>query len=1145
MKRLQFLGNTSSSSVGTGPELDFSTLQTLYGRQQQIEQLKKIYDSVSSDQGHALSTQVVLVHGPSGTGKTTVCRFFEQVVSPIYVEGKFDQLSNEPYCAFSQAFTKLSDVLAKTERRELSKIQESYRSEEDSEMEVLSRKLSLLPTASDTTSADDDHDLMTDSAFARIKPSALERRAVSLSLKALSAPLTRTESCPPAIALEALGRKTSVEPLVRCDRSIVSMQSTAETVDTKGSISSIVPGMARLIQAKSTVPRHSVDRLKHSFRSFLRAICSPSKPVVLCLRGLQWADDPSLQLLHYLARDSKCHGLIIIGCYRDDEVLPPRFQTTLRRMKTHGNVTSMALENLKQQDLHRVIADVTLTSNTPSKSAELSEVVYQKTHGNAFFAIEFLRMLVHGKYLWMNYASGEFEFDVAKIRSETHVTENVADLIADKLRSLPETAQNALLVGACLGAHCDLEVIAAILGITISEVTLCLKGAAKELLIEMTEVDSFKWAHDKIQQLAYDLLPDLGERPAFHLKVGKVLKQLAESSDKEWTLFMAAEHLNRAVGLITEPRDTMDLILLNIRAAELASEKSALIPASEFLVASLSLMGDSDSRWKSHYDLAMRVSIQLADIECILGRFGSCEVLIWQVLFNAKSLEEKIPAYFSQVDSFTAQGNVTEAVNLSVTTLKMLGEPIGRNPNKLQVHLELKAVRRILKGVTDQQILQLPPMEDAKKIAAMQMMLKTARLSWLIGRKTLTHLLFLRSLRLTFRHGQTPESAESFLGLGIICGNTLDYTAATHYGDLAVAMVEQNENLNHAARPLLLYLMFVHHLKNPLQQCLDPMISAYKTAMNSGDIDVAHECVANYVAIYVIVGLPLVSIEDDAHKFVEQLSSYNRRLSLWLLRIYWQCILCFMGECSTNPVILTGKAMDQEEATNELVVTDQWDPLRALWTMRMILAYHFGDFELAEDMGTRLVDSGLSNCHFFAGAQYGYLALTKLALARDAPIREQKVLVRDADKHMAVMNGMLNAQNLNVYHLFQFCVAERAALHPGADINEIKILYGKAIANASRSGILHDAALANERAGLFVSQRGDLDEAKFYFERAIELYSYWGAKAKVSQIQTKYKLSQEFVERKRLTEGFLARKKFSQEEADKHKTVFFKACSEE
>jgi predicted ATPase len=113
--------------------------------------------------------------------------------------------------------------------------------------------------------------------------------------------------------------------------------------------------------------------MERSFRSFLRAICLPSKPVLLCLRGLQWADEQSLQLLQYLVRDSECHGLIIVVCYRDDDEGPYHLEEALHRMERRKNVTKIHLENSKRTDLHQLVADVTRTSANLSKTEELSQ----------------------------------------------------------------------------------------------------------------------------------------------------------------------------------------------------------------------------------------------------------------------------------------------------------------------------------------------------------------------------------------------------------------------------------------------------------------------------------------------------------------------------------------------------------------------------------------------------------------------------------------------------------------------------------------------------------------------------------------------------------------------------------------------------
>jgi predicted ATPase len=66
------------------------------------------------------------------------------------------------------------------------------------------------------------------------------------------------------------------------------------------------------------------------------------------------------------------------------------------------------------------------------------KIIYQKTDGNPFFTIQFIRMLHEEDYFQMNYLTCEFEFDVSRIKMETNVAENVADLISGKLRALPE-----------------------------------------------------------------------------------------------------------------------------------------------------------------------------------------------------------------------------------------------------------------------------------------------------------------------------------------------------------------------------------------------------------------------------------------------------------------------------------------------------------------------------------------------------------------------------------------------------------------------------------------------------------------------------------------------------------------------------------
>jgi hypothetical protein len=94
--------------------------------------------------------------------------------------------------------------------------------------------------------------------------------------------------------------------------------------------------------------------------------------------------------------------------------------------------------------------------------------------------------------------------------------------------------------------------------------------------------------------------------------------------------------------------------------------------------------------------------------------------------------------------------------------------------------------------------------------------------------------------------------------------------------------------------------------------------------------------------------------------------------------------------------------------------------------------------------------------------------------------------------------------NPNTGHLVKLLDAEILATHKHYDTNQIKSLFDSSIAKANRAGLIHNAALANERAGDFFLKEGDLYWAEHYLGQSKSLYADWGAAAKVSQIERKF-----------------------------------------
>jgi predicted ATPase len=120
---------------------------------------------------------------------------------------------------------------------------------------------------------------------------------------------------------------------------------------------------------------------------------------VLFLDDLQWLDAATLTLLADLATQSEVRHVLLVGAYRDNEVDPshPLMRSLEAIRSTGASVSEIVLTPLALHDVGALIAD-SLHCET-DRASSLAELVYEKTAGNPFFAIQFLSALAEEKLL--------------------------------------------------------------------------------------------------------------------------------------------------------------------------------------------------------------------------------------------------------------------------------------------------------------------------------------------------------------------------------------------------------------------------------------------------------------------------------------------------------------------------------------------------------------------------------------------------------------------------------------------------------------------------------------------------------------------------------------------------------------------------
>ena len=100
--------------------------------------------------------------------------------------------------------------------------------------------------------------------------------------------------------------------------------------------------------------------------------------------------------------------------------------------------------------------------------------------------------------------------------------------------------------------------------------------------------------------------------------------------------------------------------------------------------------------------------------------------------------------------------------------------------------------------------------------------------------------------------------------------------------------------------------------------------------------------------------------------------------------VYLQVALNLMGEANTEePFNLEGKALEDYNVSSFLNGTLEQFPVQVGWFAKLVLAYYFGNYEIAEEMASRYEDTNAAEWPLVWAVPHPYFrALAYLAMAR-------------------------------------------------------------------------------------------------------------------------------------------------------------------
>ncbi|CAB9531002.1 Transcriptional regulator [Seminavis robusta] len=859
------------------------------------------------------------------------------------------------------------------------------------------------------------------------------------------------------------------------------------------------------------------EKWKYLFRVLTRVLTaqfsSSSSVMVLVLDDLQWADHKSLEVIDYLISDHQNqNALAIVGCFRSfevdqDHMLAKSIHGLKAKQEAGGFViTTIELQSLQVNDTNRMVMSI-LDTDDPEKTRGLAQVCFKRTHGNPFFLIEFIKNLERQEFITFNLGLLKWTWDVDKIDNATMATDNVVDLLQERMRKLPSNLQLLLQYASCLGASFKASTLRLIWdpkGRRVQEskdeadcntgnIAYMLDSLVKGNFIESCGIQEYRWVHDKVQEAAGSLGNVV--TASFRLKVGIELYNLLSAKELDERLFDVADLINQG-----DAKPHPELAEINLRASDKARNISAFQSAAIYAVNGIRLLPKGEL-WTTHRTQALRLYTVGAELNLALGNAEEAEAYSNEVLKREDcSVLEKLPLKLAMAHKLSSIDlKYDEMITYCLGALKELGCNLRWKlvPKLVQTVFVMKRTLEAAKKAPDNIRDEVGIMTDPTQLAIVHLLRRVQYASYQIADVLFVSIALCEIVNMTLKHGISYASGPGFAclaGAAVCVFNDLE--AADLIGTKALA-VQQAVGKTNEADTLHNSYMFSLSWRRPFHTCLDGFAKGYTVGMRRGETEFASwALVSHQVWVPYVMGKPLPSILECCPGVRRQLDELQQHDQETLCRIYWQ-LIANLTLPSAHAKQLEGAVFSKQEFTSTL-------PLRigAVHHAEGELLLFYGDYETLAKRAIRLGDvyEKLIPANLVIIPETFHRCVALYAMARRT---RQKKYITHANRVRKKIENWRQQGNPNVEHYCIFLNAEQAAVRKRYDCAED--LFKKAIAMAGRTGHLHHAGLFNERyADFLLHSRSDKEEARYRLKESIRQYEAWGARGVVHNLEKIY-----------------------------------------
>ncbi|MFG6198177.1 ATP-binding protein [Nonomuraea sp. JJY05] len=238
-------------------------------------------------------------------------------------------------------------------------------------------------------------------------------------------------------------------------------------------------------------------RLFEQFLTLLERLAA-SRPTVLIIEDIHWADRSSRDLIAFLSRNLHAPQVLIVMTYRSDDLHRQHpLRPVLAELGRVSGVHRLDLPRLSRDEVAQQMAGI--LGEVPQYAKV--QKVYERSEGIPLFVEAMLE-------------GGE----------DCAFPESMQDLILNSVERLPEETQRLLRVAAAGGIRVSHKLLAAVSGLSDVELETALRPAIAGNVLQIADNRAYVFRHSLIREAVHDeLLP--GEHQRLHARFAEEISK--------------------------------------------------------------------------------------------------------------------------------------------------------------------------------------------------------------------------------------------------------------------------------------------------------------------------------------------------------------------------------------------------------------------------------------------------------------------------------------------------------------------------------------------------------------------------------------------------------------------------------------------